>query len=158
MKRKKLTMTFMMISYLWSLWLYEHISYQRFKGFKPPTDVKIVHCIGALYSDELPYEDRGFESRSGIQVLKKQNVSSPLTRNIQDCRDREIACSASDHHGSNFESRVLRTVSSHPSHHPQEALNNQFSLHMHEGGIKPYSFNLPTCIFCRCVHADEDSL
>ena len=24
--------------------------------------------------------DRGFEPRSGIQVLKKQNVSSPLTR------------------------------------------------------------------------------
>ena len=25
--------------------------------------------------------DRGFEPHSGLQVLKKQNVSSPLTRN-----------------------------------------------------------------------------
>ena len=33
-------------------------------------------------------------------------------------RDREVACSASDRQGSNFESCVWRTVSSHSSHHP----------------------------------------
>ena len=31
-------------------------------------------------------------------------------------RDREVACSASDRHGSNIESCVWRTVSSHSSH------------------------------------------
>ena len=35
-------------------------------------------------------------------------------------RDREVACSASDRQGSNLESCVWRTVSSHSSHHPQE--------------------------------------
>ena len=35
-------------------------------------------------------------------------------------RDREEVCSASDRQGSNFESCVWRTVSSHSSHHPQE--------------------------------------
>ena len=37
-------------------------------------------------------------------------------------RDREVACSASDSQGSNFESCVWRTVSSQSSHHPQEVL------------------------------------
>ena len=41
--------------------------------------------------------------------------------------DREVACSASDRQGSNFESCVWRTVSSHSSHHPQEVLLAQFS-------------------------------
>ena len=35
-------------------------------------------------------------------------------------RNREVACSASDRQGSNFESCVWRTVSSQSSHHPQE--------------------------------------
>ena len=56
-------------------------------------------------------------------------------------RDREIACSASDRQGSNFESCVWRTVSSHSSHHPQEVLLAQFSLHVHKGGLKPDSFH-----------------
>ena len=43
-------------------------------------------------------------------------------------RDREVACSASDRQGSNFESCVWRTVSSLSSHHPQEVLLVQFSL------------------------------
>ena len=43
-------------------------------------------------------------------------------------RDREVACSASDRQGSNFESCVWRTVS---SHHPQEVLLAQFSLYVH---------------------------
>ena len=56
-------------------------------------------------------------------------------------RDREVACSASDRQGSNFESCVWRTVSSQSSHHPQEVLLAQFSLYVHKGGLKPYSFN-----------------
>ena len=40
-------------------------------------------------------------------------------------RDGEVACSASDRQGSNFESCVWRAVSPHSSHHP-----NQFNLYL----------------------------
>ena len=53
-------------------------------------------------------------------------------------RDREVACSATDRQGSNFESCVWRTVS---SHHPQEVLMAQFGLYVHQGGLKPDSFH-----------------
>ena len=56
-------------------------------------------------------------------------------------RDREVACSASDRQGSNFESCVWRTVSSQSSHHPQEVLLAQFSLYVYKGGLKPDSFH-----------------
>ena len=56
-------------------------------------------------------------------------------------RDREVACSASDRQGSNFESCVWRTVSSQSFHHPQEVLLAQFSLYVHKGGLKPDSFH-----------------
>ena len=56
-------------------------------------------------------------------------------------REREVAFSASDHQGSNFESCVWRAVSSHSSHHPQEILLAQFSLYVHKGGLKPDSFH-----------------
>ena len=59
-------------------------------------------------------------------------------------RDREVACSASDRQGSNFESCVRKTVSSHSSHHPQEVLLAQFSLHVLKGGLKPDSFHFMT--------------
>ena len=49
--------------------------------------------------------------------------------------DREVACSASDRQGSNFESCVWRTVSSQSSQHPQEVLLAQFSLYVHKGGL-----------------------
>ena len=55
--------------------------------------------------------------------------------------DREVACSASDRQGSNFESCVWRTVSSQSSHHPQEVLLAQFSLYVHKSGLKPDSFH-----------------
>ena len=56
-------------------------------------------------------------------------------------RDREVAYSASDRRGSNFESCVWRTVSSQSSHHPQEVLLAQFSLYVHKGGQKPDLFH-----------------
>ena len=56
-------------------------------------------------------------------------------------RDRDVACSASDLQGSNFESCVWRTVSSHSSHHPQEVLLAHFSLYVHKGGLKSDSFH-----------------
>ena len=58
-------------------------------------------------------------------------------------RDREVACSASDRQGSNFESCVWKTVSSQSSHHPQEVLLAQFSLYVHKCGLKPDSFHFP---------------
>ena len=61
-------------------------------------------------------------------------------------RDREVACSASDCQGSNFESCVWRTVSSQSSHHPQEVLLVQFSLYVHKGGLKPDSFHFKPAI------------
>ena len=62
-------------------------------------------------------------------------------------RYREVACSASDRQGLNFEFRVWRTVSSQSSHHPQEVLLAQFSLYVHKGGLKPDSFRFfPTRI------------
>ena len=57
-------------------------------------------------------------------------------------RDREVACSASDRQGSSFESCVWRTVSSQSSHHSQEVLLAQFSLYVHNGGLKPDSFHI----------------
>ena len=62
--------------------------------------------------------------------------------------DREVACSASDRQGSNFESCVWRTVSFQSSHHPQEVLLAQFSLYVHKGGLKPNSFH------CICSDAN----
>ena len=56
-------------------------------------------------------------------------------------RDREVACSASDQQGSNFESCDWRTESSQPSHHPQEVPLAQFSLYVHKGGLMPDSFH-----------------
>ena len=64
-------------------------------------------------------------------------------------RDREVACSASDRQGSNFESCVWRTVSSQSSHHPQEVLLAQFSLYVHKSGLKPDSFHFLFHFFMR---------
>ena len=70
-------------------------------------------------------------------------------------RDREVACSASDRQGSNFESCVWRTVSSQSSHHPQEVLLAQFSLYVHKGGLKPDSFHFLTWFFHCCDESDS---
>ena len=63
-------------------------------------------------------------------------------------RDREVACLRPS--GSNFESCVWRTVS---SHHPQEVLLAQFSLYVHKGGLKPDSFH-----FISISIIDEDMI
>ena len=81
----------------------------------------------------------------GLGGLKETNMFLPHPRVkvsiVGSLRDREVACSASDLQGSNFESCVWRTVSSQSSHHPQEVLLAQFSLFVHKGGLKPDSFN-----------------
>ena len=71
-------------------------------------------------------------------------------------RDREVACSASDRQGSNFEPCVWRTVSSQSSHHPQEVLLAQFSLYVHKGGLKPDSFHFIITDYGRmCFKSDK---
>ena len=60
---------------------------------------------------------------------------------VRSLRDREVACSASDRQGSNFESCVWRTVSSQSSHHPHDVLLAQFSLYVHKGCLKPDLFH-----------------
>ena len=81
----------------------------------------------------------------GFGGLKKTKMFLPHPRVklsiVGSLRDREVACSASDRQGSNFESCVWRTVSSQSSHHPQEVLLAQFSLYVHKGGLKPDSFH-----------------
>ena len=81
----------------------------------------------------------------GLGGLKETKLFLPHPRVkvsiVGSLRDREVACSASDRQGSNFESCVWRKVSSQSSHHPQEVLLAQFSLYVHKGGLKPDSFH-----------------
>ena len=81
----------------------------------------------------------------GLGGLKETKMFLPHPRVkvsiVGSPRDRELACSASDRLGSNFESCVWRTVSSQSSHHPQEVLLAQFSLYVHKGGLMPDSFH-----------------
>ena len=78
----------------------------------------------------------------GLGGLKETKIFLPHPRAkvniVGSLCDREVACSTSDRQGSNFESCVWRTVS---SHHPQEVLLAQFSLYVHKGGLKPDSFH-----------------
>ena len=86
----------------------------------------------------------------GLGGLKQTKLFLPHPRVkvsiVGSLRDREVACSAADRQGSNFESCVWRTVSSQSSHHPQEVLLAQFSLYVHKGGLKPDSFHFFTKI------------
>ena len=90
----------------------------------------------------------------GLGGLKETKMFLPHPRVkvsiVGSLRDREVACSASDRQGSNFESCVWRTVSSQSSHHPQEVLLAQFSLYVHKGGLKPDSFHF---IFTKVICA-----
>ena len=72
----------------------------------------------------------------GLGGLKETKLFLPHPRVkvsiVGSLRDREVACSASDRQGSNFESCVWRTVSSQSSHHPQEVLLARFiSFHFY---------------------------
>ena len=87
----------------------------------------------------------------GLGGLKETKLFPPHPRVkvsiVGSLRDREVACSASDRQGSNFESCVWRTVSSQSSHHPQEVLLAQFSLYVHKGGLKPDSFHFISFVY-----------
>ena len=88
---------------------------------------KIVYVIFNLYSQVKSCVKMGIDSQtffSGCDVGARQDENlSPLLffiflNFVGSLRDRVVACSASDRQGSNFESCVWRTVSSHSSHHP----------------------------------------
>ena len=97
----------------------------------------------------------------GLGGLKETKMFLPHPRVkvsiVGSLRDREVACSASDRQGSNFESCVWRTVSSQSSHHPQEALLVQLSLYVHKGGLQPDSFHFTSCSECEGVHCKNCS-
>ena len=83
----------------------------------------------------------------GLGGFKETKIFLPYPRVkvsiVGSLRDREVACSASDRQGSNFEFCVWRTVS---SHHPQKVLLAQLSLYVHKGGLKPDSFHFALCM------------
>ena len=95
------------------------------------------------------FHARVWGSVPGLGALKETKMFLPHPRVkvsiVGSLRDREVACSASDRQGSNFESCVWRTVSSQSSHHPQEVLLAQFSLYMHKRWPKArfISFHFP---------------
>ena len=96
----------------------------------------------------------------GLGGLKETKLFLPHPRVkvsiVGSLRDREVACSASDRQGSNFESCVWKTVSSQSSHHPQEVLLAQFSLYVHKGGLKPDSFHSPVQLYIyTCTHRSK---
>ena len=97
------------------------------------------------------FHARARGSVPGLGSLKETKMFLPHPRVkvsiVGSLRDREVACSASDRQGSNFESYVWRTVSSQSSHHAQEVLPAQFSLYVLKGGLKPDSFHFITLFF-----------
>ena len=80
-----------------------------------------------------------FPGHSGLKETK-MFLPYPLVKLsiVGSLRYREVAWSASDLQGLNFESCVWRAVS---SHHPQEVLLAQFSLYVHKSYIKRDSFH-----------------
>ena len=109
---------------------------------------RVVVCTAAFHA-----RVRG--SVPGLGGLKETKMFLPHPRVkvsiVGSLRDREVACSASDRQGPNFESCVWRTVSSQSSHHPQEALLAQFSLYVHKGGLKPESFHFLSYVILFCL-------
>ena len=116
------------------------------------SSLRCTECISALQGGgpRVVVSTAAFHARVRGSVpslggLKETKMFLPHPRVkvsiVGSLRDREVACSASDRQGSNFESCVWRTVSSQSSHHLQEVLLAQFSLYVHKGGLKPDSFH-----------------
>ena len=112
------------------------------------------------------FHARARGSVPGLGGLKETKMFLPHPRVkvsiVGSLRDREVACSASDRQGSNFEFCVWRTVSSQSSHHPQEVLLAQFSLYVHKGGLKPDSFHfapvIPSVVYDMSIVADTSTI
>ena len=114
-----------------------------------PVDLRLISLITGggpkVVVSTATFHARVRGSVPGLGGLKETKMFLPHPRVkvsiVGSLRDREVACSASDRQGSNFESCVWRTVSSQSSHHPQEVLLAQFSLYVHKGSLKPDSFH-----------------
>ena len=120
---------------IWKIQLHVHdfVMYMLLRGGGP----RVVVSTAAFHA-----RVRGSVPVSA--VWKKQNMFLPHPRVeisiVRSLRDREVACSASDSQGSNFECCVGRTVSSQSPHHPQEVLLAQFSLYVHKDGPDSFHF------------------
>ena len=127
---------------MWITWN-ENISKQTCWFNTGPRHTTLAQCWTNHMMSAWSFACRG--SVPGLGGLKETKLFLPHPRVkvsiVGSLRDREVACSASDRQGSNFESCVWRTVSSQSSHHPQEVLLAQFSLYVHKGGLKPDSFH-----------------
>ena len=114
--------------------------FRPYPSLKPGRGPRVVVSTAAFHAGV-------WGSVPGLGGLKETKMFLPHPRVkvsiVGGLRVREVACSASDRQGSNFESCVWRTVSSHLSHHPQEVLLAQFSLYVHKCGLKPDSFHPP---------------
>ena len=92
---------------------------------------KLITCGGPrVVVSTAAFHARVRGSVPGLGGFKETKTFLPHPRVkvsiVGSLRDREVACSASDRQGSNFESCVWRTVSSQSSHHPQEVLLAKF--------------------------------
>ena len=86
-----------------------------------------------------------FEARFPVSALKETKmfllhllVKLSIVGGGGGLRDREVACSASDIQGLNFEFCVWRAVS---SHRPLEIFLAKFTLYVHKSGLIPDSFH-----------------
>ena len=136
----------------------KELNYDRFVDPNILGAPRFVHLDLRMYRISfflrcLSRQSPGFGSRS--RRFQRNKIVFPHPRVkvsiVGSLRDREVACSASDRQGSNFESCVWRTVSSQSSHHPQEVLLAQFSLYAHKGGLKPDSFHFLALITHRAT-------
>ena len=122
------------------IYISEFDGYSEYKGGGP----RVVVSTAAFHA-----RVRG--SVPGLGGLKETQMFLPHPRVkvsiAGSLREREVACSASDRQGPNFESCVWRTVSSQSSHHPQEVRLAQFSLYVYKGGLKPDSFHFRVQFF-----------
>ena len=109
-------------------------------------DVYKLNCGGApgIVVKAACFESRTSRVRAPIWPLSfkatKCFLPHSLVKNtiVGSLCDREVACLASERQSSIFASCVWRAVSSHSSHHPQEAFLAQFSLYVHKDDLKPH--------------------
>ena len=95
--------------------------------------------------------DRGFEPRSVMQVSKKQRFLPQSLVKIQYCGESPWPRgTVLDLRLPGLEFRILclGAVSVHLSHHLQEVLVAQFSLHVHKGALKLIHYFF--CFVCYC--------
>ena len=92
-----------------------------------------MSSVGLIRTNERKQNFESEVSSVGLDLggLKetKMFLPHPLLKPsiVGSLRDREVAYSAADLQGSNFESCVWRAVSSHTSHHHQEVLLAQLT-------------------------------